>query len=52
MPAEAVVVVAVVIGMFAIFMLALGAVWVWTNLPDDKAIPAPAAGATPATAKH
>lgn len=36
MPAGTVVVLTVVIAMFAIFMLVLGAVWIWTNLPDAK----------------
>lgn len=33
MPAETVVVLTVVIAMFATFMVVLGAVWIWCNLP-------------------
>lgn len=34
MPAETVVVLTVVIAMFATFMVTMGSVWIWTNLPD------------------
>jgi hypothetical protein len=37
MPAETVVVLTVVISMFAVFMVALGGVWIWTNLPPRQA---------------
>lgn len=37
MPVESVVVVTFVVAMFAIFMAALGGVWIWTNLPDRPA---------------
>lgn len=33
MPAETVVVLTVVIAMFATFMVTMGGVWIWTNLP-------------------
>lgn len=40
-------VLAVVIGMFAVFMVALGGVWIWTNLGDRK----PAAARAPAISR-
>lgn len=53
MPAETVMVLTVVIGMFAIFMGAVGAVWIWTNLPEPKAKRAPAtAGFGAAASAH
>lgn len=34
MPAETVVALTVVVAMFGVFMVVLGTVWIWTNLPD------------------
>ena len=34
MPAETVAVLTVVFAMFGLFMVVLGAVWIWTNLPE------------------
>lgn len=34
MPAETVVVLTVVLAMFGAFMVVLGSVWIWTNLPE------------------
>lgn len=48
MPAETVVVLSVVCGMFAIFMVVLGSVWIWTNLPEPAARKA-ARAETPST---
>lgn len=37
MPAETVVVLTVVCAMFGVFMVVLGSVWIWTNLPERAA---------------
>ena len=34
MPAATVVVLTVVFAMFGLFMVVLGSVWIWTNLPE------------------
>lgn len=47
MPVESLVVVTFVVAMFAAFMVAVGGVWIWTNLPHRaprRVRPAPARG--------
>lgn len=36
MPEAAIPVVAAIVGLFAVFMIVVGGVSVWTNLPDGK----------------
>jgi hypothetical protein len=50
MPLESVLVVALVLAMFGLFMTVLAAVWIWTNLPDRTPRATQPASARPASA--